>query len=166
VRYLRLGAIPILVIFIFLLGCPKRPVVKPEIPKEEIVAPEETLKVPEETLKVTQPVVEKPALELNRIFFDFDKSDIRPDAAEVLKKNAELLKLYPEAKLIIEGHCCKIGTAEYNMALGERRANSARDYLLMLGITPERLSTISYGEERPLDPNDLPKNRRCEFVVR
>ncbi len=69
-------------------------------------------------------------------------------------------------KVIIEGHCCEIGTAEYNLALGERRAAAARDYLVMLGISPDRLATVSYGEEKPLDPTDLPRNRRCEFLIR
>jgi peptidoglycan-associated lipoprotein len=139
-------------------GCPKKQVVKPVEP-----APEETttVVVPKETTVVET----RPQLVLERIFFDFDKSDIRQDAAEILKKNAEMLKIYPEVKVLIEGHTCEIGTAEYNMALGERRAKSARDYLLMLGITPDRLSTVSYGEERPLDPKVLEKNRRCEFVI-
>jgi peptidoglycan-associated lipoprotein len=150
--------IPLLVIFVLFLGCPRRQVVEPaeealeEVPYEEVEIPEE----PEEI---------KPELVLERIFFDFDKSDIRADAAEVLKKNAEMLELYPEAKVVIEGHCCEIGTAEYNLALGERRAKAAQDYLTMLGIGSHRFSTVSYGEERPLHPTDLEQNRRCEFVV-
>lgn len=154
-RYLKIS-MPLFLIMVIFLGCPKKQVVKPTEP----VIPEEAVVPPEE------PVVEKPKLVLNRIFFDFDKSDIREDAAVILNQNAEMLKLYPEVKVIIEGHCCEIGTAEYNLALGERRAKAARDYLLMLGITPERLTTVSYGEEKPLDPKVLEKNRRCEFVVR
>ncbi len=150
------AGIALLLVIVF-FGCPKKQTVKPQ---EEIIVPEETVTVaPIETT-----VVQKPPLVLNRIFFDFDKSDIRTDAAEILKANADMLKLYPNVRLSIEGHCCEIGTAEYNMALGERRAYAARDYLLMLGVTPERMTTTSYGEERPLDPTDLPKNRRCEFV--
>lgn len=157
-RYLKLTLPLLLVVMVVFFGCPKKQVVKPV---EPVVPEETTVVVPEETT-----VVETRApLVLERIFFDFDKSDIRQDAAEILKKNADMLKLYPEVKVNIEGHCCEIGTAEYNMALGERRAKSARDYLLMLGITPDRLSTVSYGEERPLDPKVLEKNRRCEFVV-
>ncbi len=148
-------------------GCPKKQVVKGKakpVPEEEVV---EKVIAPEETLQQTAPEIpERPELKLERIFFDFDKSDIREDAATGLKKNAEMLKLYPEVKIIIEGHCCRIGTAEYNLALGERRAKAARDYLLMLGITPDRMSIVSYGEERPLDPNNLPRNRRCEFVIK
>ncbi len=156
-RYVKLF-IPLFVISVLFFGCPRRQVVEPaeealeEIPYEEVEIPEE-------------PEQPKPELVLERIFFDFDKSDIRADAADVLKKNAEMLGLYPEAKVLIEGHCCEIGTAEYNLALGERRAKAAHDYLVMLGISTTRLSTVSYGEERPLDPKDLKKNRRCEFIV-
>lgn len=147
-----------LLLLIIFFGCPKKQTVKPQ---EEIIVPEETVavEVPVETTVVT-----KPPLVLNRIFFDFDQSEIRTDAAEILKNNADMLKLYPNVRVAIEGHCCEIGTAEYNMALGERRAYAARDYLLMLGVTPDRLTTTSYGEERPLDPTNLPRNRRCEFV--
>ncbi len=155
-RYLKL-AIPMLLILVVFLGCPKKQTVPPpEEPEvEEIEIPEI---VPEEPAR--------PDFAMERIFFDFDKSDIRADAAEALRKNAEMLGLYPEFNIIVEGHCCRIGTAEYNLALGERRATAARDYLVMLGITPSRLSLVSYGEERPLDPNDLLMNRRCEFVVK
>jgi peptidoglycan-associated lipoprotein len=74
-----------------------------------------------------------------------------------------MLELYPAVNITIEGHCCEIGTAEYNLALGERRAKAAYEYLTMLGIDPMRLATVSYGEEKPLDPADLEQNRRCEF---
>lgn len=152
-RYLKL-ALPLFLIVVVFLGCPKKQVLEPV--EEEIV-----IEVPEEIPEEPS----KPEFKLERIFFEFDKSDIMADAAEILKKNAEMLELYPEKNVLIEGHCCRIGTAEYNLALGERRAKAAYDYLVMLEISPMRFSTISYGEERPLDPNDLPKNRRCEFVV-
>jgi peptidoglycan-associated lipoprotein len=160
-RYLR-TAIPLFLIGILFLGCPKKQVVEPveEIPVEEEI-PFEEVEIPEEIPE--EPV--KPAFSLDRVFFDFDKSDIRVDAAETLKNNAEMLKLYPSIRITIEGHCCEIGTAEYNLALGERRAHAAREYLLMLGITPERLATVSYGEEKPLDPSNLERNRRCEFTI-
>jgi peptidoglycan-associated lipoprotein len=162
-QVVKLSGILLFLILIAFLGCPKKQAIKPT--QEEIVVPEETVAVaPPETIPKETTIIQRPPLVLNRVFFDFDKSDIRTDAADVLKADAEILKLYPEIKVLIEGHTCEIGTAEYNMALGERRAYAARDYLLMLGITPERLSTVSYGEERPLDPTDLPKNRRCEFV--
>ena len=152
-RYAKLG-IPILIIFVLFAGCPRRQVVEPV---EEPVVEE----IPEEIIVPEEP--ERPPFEMERVFFDFDKSDIRADAAEALKKNAEMLELYPEVNVTIEGHCCEIGTAEYNLALGERRAKSTNEYLVMLGIDPARLATVSYGEERPLDPTDIEQNRRCEF---
>jgi peptidoglycan-associated lipoprotein len=144
------------------MGCPKKQTIVPS--QEEIIVPEEIVAVaPPDTMPKETTIIQRPPLILNRVFFDFDKSDIRTDAADVLTANAEILKIYPEINVVIEGNTCEIGTAEYNMALGERRAYSARDYLLMLGLTPDRLLTVSYGEERPLDATDLPKNRRCEF---
>lgn len=85
----------------------------------------------------------------DRIFFDFDRSDIRADAIETLEKQAAWLRRYPSATITVEGHCDERGTREYNLALGERRANSHKDYLVSLGIDPARIDTISYGKERP-----------------
>lgn len=159
-RYFKLAMLCILLIVLF-TGCPKKQTVEPveEIPEE---VPFEEVELPEELPPEEPP---RPDLVLNRIFFDFDKSDITIDAISTLERNAEMLKIWPEISVVIEGHCCEIGTAEYNLALGERRANAARDYLLMLGITPDRLATVSYGEEKPLDPANLEQNRRCEFMV-
>lgn len=152
--------IPLIIILALFLGCPKKQTVEPEA--EEIPMEEE---IPYEEVELPEPEPVMPAFELERIFFDFDKSDIRVDAAEILQRNAEMLQLYPYMNIVIEGHCCEIGTAEYNLALGERRAMAARDYLLMLGISADRMSTVSYGEEKPLDPLNLERNRRCEFVT-
>jgi len=106
---------------------------------------------------------------LKDIHFDFDKYDIRPGDAEILKENAALLMKYPNVKIQIEGHCDERGTVEYNLALGERRANSTKRYLVSLGISGDRISTISYGEERPLDPGHneeaWTKNRRAHTVI-
>jgi len=103
------------------------------------------------------------------IQFDFDKYDIRPWDAEILKENAALLMKHPKVKIQIEGHCDERGTNEYNLALGERRANSAKNYLISLGIASDRISSISYGEERPLVPGHneeaWAKNRRAHFVI-
>lgn len=122
---------------------------------------------------------EQPALDLEIIFFgpsglkpiyfDFDKSELRADAMETLKANAELMKKYPDTNFLIQiaGHCDERGTQEYNLALGERRALAVRDYLRSLGIPGDRLVTISYGEEFPADPGHdeaaWGKNRRAEF---
>lgn len=106
---------------------------------------------------------------LKRIHFDFDKYNIRPDDAEILKQNAAVLKKFPAVKIQIEGHCDERGTSEYNLALGESRASSVKRYLVSLGVDQKRISTISYGEERPLDPNQneeaWTKNRRAEFII-
>lgn len=104
------------------------------------------------------------------VYFDFDKSDLRQDARNVLTKNAEiLLKSKKVDKIKIEGHCDERGSAEYNLALGERRAKSAMQYLITLGVQPDRLSIISYGKEKPAVPgNDegaWARNRRAEFVI-
>jgi peptidoglycan-associated lipoprotein len=106
---------------------------------------------------------------LKDIHFDFDRYEIRPEDAEILKENAALLTKHPDANIQIEGHCDERGTIEYNLALGERRANSTRAFLISQGISTTRISTISYGEERPLDPRHTEeawaKNRRCHFVI-
>ena len=103
------------------------------------------------------------------IHFEFDKSRLLPEAKAILRVKAEWLKANPEAQVIIEGHCDERGTNEYNLALGDRRAQSAKTYLVDLGIAPERLTCISYGEERPLDPGHneaaWAKNRRDQFVL-
>jgi peptidoglycan-associated lipoprotein len=106
---------------------------------------------------------------LKDIHFDFDKYDIRLEDAEILKENATLLLANPNVKIQIEGHCDERGTIEYNLALGERRANSSKNYLVSLGVSANRLSTISYGEEKPIDPGHdeeaWAKNRRCHFII-
>jgi peptidoglycan-associated lipoprotein len=106
---------------------------------------------------------------LKDIHFDFDKYDIRPEDTDTLKENAALLAKYPNVKIQIEGHCDERGTAQYNLALGERRASSAKQYLITLGISVDRITTISYGEEKPLDPGHneeaWAKNRRAHIVI-
>ncbi len=105
----------------------------------------------------------------DRVFFDFDKYNIRADQRGTVEALAAWLDTNPSVTLSIEGHCDERGTREYNLALGERRANSVRDYLVALGINPGRLSTVSYGEERPavLGSNESAwaQNRRGVFVV-
>lgn len=102
-----------------------------------------------------------------RIHFAFDSYELRVEARQALKKKAEIMDRHPGIDLIIEGHCDGRGTDEYNLALGERRARAAYEFMVLLGVDPQRLSIISYGEERPLDPRSneeaWAKNRRCEF---
>jgi peptidoglycan-associated lipoprotein len=123
------------------------------------------------------PVIEEEPLEdqarkvgaLQNIYFDFDKFNLKPEAIQKLDKTAAWLSENPGVKIRIEGHCDERGTNEYNLALGDRRANTAKKYLVNIGIGADMLSTISYGEERPADPghNETAwwKNRRDEFKV-
>ena len=108
-------------------------------------------------------------LENEDIYFDFDSIQLTPEAQEILTKKGQWLRENPTARVIIEGHCDNRGTNEYNLALGEGRAQSARTFLMDLGIDISRLDTISYGEERPLDPQQTEsaweKNRRAHFVI-
>lgn len=103
------------------------------------------------------------------IHFEFDSSVLLPDAQEILRRKAEWLRYNPYVHAVIEGHCDERGTNEYNLALGERRAASAKAYLVDIGIHASRLTTISYGEERPVDPGHneeaWAKNRRAHFVI-
>jgi peptidoglycan-associated lipoprotein len=109
------------------------------------------------------------AFESENIFFDFDKSELKPAARTVLEKKAGWLRANSQYKLKIEGHCDERGTVEYNLALGERRAKAAMKYLSALGISADRMTTVSYGEERPADPGKneaaWAKNRRDEFKL-
>ena len=170
---------------LILSGCPKKTVVKEEpsikkaeeVGKTEKAAKEEAAKPKEKEFEKSLEVKKYPGIEgevfesklLKDVHFDFDKYNIRPGDAEILKGNADLLKKYPNVKIQIEGHCDERGTVEYNLALGERRANSAKNYLLSIGIPTSQLSTITYGNERPLDPGHneeaWTKNRRAHSVI-
>ena len=107
---------------------------------------------------------------LRDVNFDFDRYDLRPDAREILKSHVAWLKANPQGRVEIEGHCDERGTNEYNLALGAKRAESVKRYLIDLGISPSTLSTISYGEELPLckEQNEAcwAKNRRAHFVLK
>ncbi|MGB7576251.1 MAG: peptidoglycan-associated lipoprotein Pal [Thermodesulfobacteriota bacterium] len=176
----------LIVIFILcfgliMIGCPKKTAVKeePSVQKEAAKAEAERAKetkakeqfekslVAEKTPGIAGEVFESSLLK--DIHFDFDKYDIRPGDAALLKENAALLNKYPNVKIQMEGHCDERGTVEYNLALGERRANQAKNYLVSLGISSARISTISYGKEKPLDPGHneeaWAKNRRAHTVV-
>lgn len=172
----------ILCIGLIMMGCPKKTVIKeePSVKKEEVAKKEEAAKREEAARKEfeksltakKEPGIEGVVFEsslLKDVHFDFDRYDIRPADAAILKENAAVLKKYHKVKIQIEGHCDERGTNEYNLALGERRANSAKNYLLSVGVSPERISTISYGEERPVDPGHTEeawaKNRRAHTII-
>ena len=105
----------------------------------------------------------------DRVFFDFDSAVLGADARRTLDRQAEWLRLFPEVALVLEGHADERGTREYNLGLGQRRANQTREYLISLGINANRLSTISYGKERPLalcsNENCWKQNRRAVTTV-
>lgn len=151
-------------------------VAKPEVKPLEQAIPSEPSKPMEQPIapaKQVEQQADKSAVAGNifeTVYFDFDKSDLRQDARDVLSRNAEIMmKSKAGAKIQIEGHCDERGSAEYNLALGERRAKSSLQYLTTLGVKAERLSIISYGKEKPAvqgsDEASWGKNRRSEFVV-
>jgi peptidoglycan-associated lipoprotein len=151
----------------FTVSCQKKLVdatpepVKEEEVKEEVVEKEEVVVAP--VPRISDEVMQED------IYFEFDKSTLTPAAQDSLLQKAEWLRENPEATVTIEGHCDERGTNEYNLALGDRRAESAKAFLVDLGIDAARLNTISYGEERPVDPRNneeaWAKNRRDHFVV-
>lgn len=172
-------------------GCAKKEMVKPEETAPPVAAPQATTPaiptpppgsgepvaaqpIPE-TPVVTETLQPATALDtvvatLDRIFFDYDSFVLSQAARDTLSKNAEILiKKQPGARVLIEGHCDERGSDEYNLALGEKRARATRDYLVTLGVTANRLSVISYGEEKPLDQGQSEetwaKNRRAEFLI-
>ena len=106
---------------------------------------------------------------LSDAFFDYDQSDLREDARSALAADAEWLKKYPSVQVLVEGHCDERGTAAYNLALGDRRANAAREYLTSLGIDGTRVRTVSYGKERPFCTESTEscwqQNRRGHLVI-
>lgn len=107
--------------------------------------------------------------QLQTVHFAFDSFALSAEARRILDKNAEFLLQHPDINVLIEGHCDERGTAEYNLNLGQKRADAVREYLISKGVAPERLQVISYGEERPIDPGHneeaWAKNRRAQFQI-
>jgi peptidoglycan-associated lipoprotein len=103
------------------------------------------------------------------VYFGFDDSTLTRKARQILAEKADFLRSHPDVEVVIEGHCDERGTKEYNMALGQRRAQSIKNFLVNAGIDPDRLETVSYGEERPADPRSneaaWAKNRRGHFRI-
>lgn len=134
----------------------------------EVVTPPPVLR-PEQPVKPEAQAARQES-PLKDIFFDFDRSNIRPDAKAALAEDMGWLGTHATAAITIEGHCDERGTSEYNLALGERRAQAAKDYLVALGITAKRVTTVSYGKERPFilghDESAWKWNRRAHFVVK
>jgi peptidoglycan-associated lipoprotein len=192
---------PLLILTLFLVGCPKRPVTsvaaapppvapppaptptpappapapapKPPTAAAPAPAPAPAPKPPAPTPAPTPPP--RPAefmanANLKEIHFDFDKYNIRPGDAKILDANAAWLKSNPGNLILIEGHCDERGTAEYNLALGERRAKSTMNYLVAQGVQASRITIISYGKERPLCTEHTEacwaRNRRAAFLTK
>jgi peptidoglycan-associated lipoprotein len=152
-------------------GATTTPPSRPPAPPEPVAEP--TIVPPE---PVRDDAIASASLDdLNRnsplkpVFFDLDSSDLSPEAQRALDENAATIKKYPSWAVTIEGHCDERGTAEYNLALGERRSIAARAYLVSLGIPADRVRTVSYGKEFPFDPGHdeaaFRKNRRAHFVI-
>ncbi len=190
---------PLLILALFLVGCPKRPAtsvaaapppVAPVVtpPPAPAPAPPAPTPVPPPAPVATPPPAPTPAPppapapppprpsefmanpNLKEIHFDFDKYNIKPDDAKILDANAAWLKSNAANLVLIEGHCDERGTAEYNLALGERRAKSTMNYLVAQGVQASRITIISYGKERPLctEHNETcwAKNRRANFLTK
>ncbi|MGC9045196.1 MAG: peptidoglycan-associated lipoprotein Pal [Thermodesulfovibrio sp.] len=166
-----------LVIFclFFVFACAERKIYMPEGKVEgEIPKKEEKIEAgkPEQQEEIStekmSELVKKLQDEVRDIHFDFDKYDIKQEDIPTLKKVASILQKYPGLKVIIEGHCDERGTAEYNFALGQKRANAVKQYLITLGVPSSKMEIISYGEEKPLcnehNESCWQKNRRAHFV--
>jgi len=170
-------------------GCAKKkpPVARPMPPPSATAGAANSTAPPPPPRPIEEPVVVPPEPmrddaigsksldDLNResplspVFFDLDAFDVSPEGQQVLQANAKVLKQFPSWQITIEGHCDERGTAEYNLALGERRALAAKTYLVSLGIPAEKVRTVSYGKEFPFDPGHedaaWSKNRRAHFVI-
>jgi peptidoglycan-associated lipoprotein len=181
-------ALIILPLLVFVVGCPKKPppesptttppktAEKPAPPPEEVKEEAKPFAQAQETPgtsledqlsdEIKKLNAQKP---MGAVYFDFDKSDLRQDALEQLKKNAEWLKSNAAYRVRLEGNCDERGTTEYNLALGDRRAVTVRNYLTKAGIGAGRLETISYGEEHPANPGHdesaWAQNRRVDFTI-
>jgi peptidoglycan-associated lipoprotein len=177
-----LTALAILVVALLPLAgaCKKKPptTTAEARPPVEAPAPPETRVPPPPPSAPPEPggeIMTKDISELNKkgylqdAYFDYDQADLRDDARSALSANAEWLKKYPSIQILIEGHCDERGTSAYNLALGDRRANAARDYVASLGISAARVRTVSYGKERPFCTESSEtcwqQNRRAHFVI-
>lgn len=148
-----------------------------EVVDEEVVVVEEddSAAMAAAEKAAAEEAARKAAMDARELFlyedinFEFDKSDLLAESQEILRGKAEFLKDNPDVLVIIEGHCDERGTNEYNLALGDRRASSAKAFLVNLGIAGSRLTSVSYGEERPADPGHdegaWAKNRRAHFTI-
>ncbi|QSQ14776.1 OmpA family protein [Myxococcus landrumensis] len=154
----------LLAVFVTVLGCAARQpvaVISPQTQTSD--APVTARPELERSSSMTEsPDVELIPLTMEPVYFELDSTTLMPEFRDTLTQLADALRKRPEARVSITGHTCELGTTEYNLALGQRRASVVRDYLRRLGVESSRLSTLSYGEERPLSTTALEKNRRAE----
>lgn len=178
-RYARLILLVVLVAAVaMMIGCggkKMRSLEEEEAAQAEArlrAAEEEEARRAREAEEAIKPIesAEEETIEFGYIRFDYDKYNLSGKAISTLSGNAEILMDHPNMDIAIQGHCDERGTDEYNLALGEKRAQAARDFLVNFGIAKSRISVISYGEERPLDPGHdeeaWARNRRAEFVTK
>lgn len=148
-------------------GAPTRPPAPPEPVREPAIVPPEP--VPADNISSASLDDLNRNSPLKPVFFELDSSELTREGQKALDENAAVLKRYANWTVTVEGHCDERGTAEYNLALGERRAGAARAYLVSLGIPADRLRIVSYGKEFPFDPGHdeaaFAKNRRAHFVI-
>ena len=157
---------------LFAAGCARKaaeapPTPAPAPPVVQPVTPEPT---PPPAPETPVPVPTVTAGDFTDAFFDLDSYTLRDDAKLALDRAAKLLRDKPDVNVTLEGHCDERGTVEYNQALGEKRANAARDYLVNAGVSAARIQSLSYGKERPFaeghDESAWAQNRRAHFVLR
>jgi peptidoglycan-associated lipoprotein len=175
----RVAAVFAATALVALAGCTKKPPTTTETVKPpETAAREETRVSPSASTKPAghEPDVLSEDLQhlnshgyLQDAYFDYDKAELRDDARTALAKDAEWLRKYPSTRLLVEGHCDERGTEEYNLALGDRRANATKEYLAAMGISDARVQTVSFGKDRPFctAENDQcwQENRRAHFLI-
>lgn len=155
---------------VMVAGCGgKKAMNEPAEPAVEQTTPPPAVEETKPPVEETKPVDVSP-ISLNDAFFDFDSAALTNEAKSTLQVDANEMKRVTDKNVIIEGHCDERGTKAYNLALGDKRANAAKDYLVAMGVDPSRITTISYGKERPFDPGHneaaWAKNRRAHFVVK
>ena len=169
-----LGSVLLVLLMVMGVSCAKKVVTEQQEPaKAEPAAPapgaKEEPKAPPAPPAPDKLAEAKKVFEAEGIYFDFDKYNLKPEAIKVLDKKIAFLKEYPQAKVLIPGNCDPRGSNEYNLALGDRRANAAKSYMVKAGVAENRLSTISYGEEKLICTESTEacwaKCRRDDFIV-
>ena len=166
--------ISFILIAVFIMSCgSSKQTIEETGPVFEPVEEQETIPIEKPVERVEDPRPQredKVPMVMRTLYFGFDESNLTTDAVRILQDNAKVMKDYPDIRVTVEGHCDERGTIEYNLALGDRRARSVKQFLIDLGISSDRIATVSYGKERPADrgrsESAYSLNRRAEFVIR